>query len=73
MQKRSRARLEENFVAFAPDVEPVERADGRVRLALGIAKGGKIVLARERLRSNGFTRQAEPRSTVRGARRLTMR
>ena len=45
MQERSRARFEENLVAVAPDVEPVERADRRVRLTLRVAKGGEIVPA----------------------------
>ncbi len=50
MQERPRARLEQNLVALAPHVEPVERADRRIRLALRIAKGGEIVLADERPR-----------------------
>ena len=50
MQEGAGARLEENLVALAPDLQPVERADRRIRLALRIAKGGEIVLAREHTR-----------------------
>ena len=43
MQERARARFEHDLVAVAPDVEPVEGADRRFRLALRIAEGREIV------------------------------
>ena len=75
MQERARARFEHDLVAVAPDVEPVEGADRRFRLALQIAEGREIVSVRSgrgRPRasplesSRGLTRQACPRSSVSG-------
>ena len=43
VQERQRAYFEQNLVALAPDVEPVERADRRFRLALRVAEGREIV------------------------------
>ena len=60
----------------------VKRAHRRFRLTLRVAKGREIVAADQRLRAASFiastsssrlTRQARPRSSVSGARRLTMR
>src|ERR1700733_4707998 len=51
MQKLPRAFFKQNVVALAPDVEPVERADRRFRLALRISKGREIVPAEKHERS----------------------
>jgi len=41
-----------HLLASAPHIEPVERLDGRFRLALHRAKGREVVLAREALRGD---------------------
>jgi hypothetical protein len=61
--------------------EPVERLDRALRLAMGRTEGGEIVPPDQRLRravhgpgiERRATCQALPRSSVSGARRLTMR
>ncbi len=50
MQERQRRGFDEDLVAVAPDVEPVEGPDRRFRLALRVAKGGEIVPPDQRLR-----------------------
>ncbi len=50
MQEGARLGDDHDLVAGARHVEPVERLDRRLRLALGGAEGGEIVLAGEGLR-----------------------
>ena len=67
MQERARARLEQNIVADAPDFEPIESADRRIRLALRIAEGREIVLADEHARGLVHGLGVEPRLHPPGA------
>src|SRR5689334_15457137 len=52
VQERAGARLDDDLVAGARDVEAVERLYRRFRLAHGVAEAGEVVLADER--SRGF-------------------
>ena len=61
MQERSRARLEQNLVPVAADVEPVEGADRRFRLALRIAEGGEVVAPDQNAGGRVHGRRVEPR------------
>ena len=45
MEEAARSRLDPDFVPFARDIEPVERLNRAVRLALDRAEGGKVVAA----------------------------
>ena len=67
VQERERARFDENLIAVARDIEAVEGADWRIRLALGVAEGREIVLADQRLRGVVHRRGVEARLHPPGA------
>ena len=82
VEEAARRGLDVDLLADAADVEPVERLDRAVRLAMGRAEGGEVVAADEhapRLRciastsSGTATCQTRPASSAGGARRLRMR
>ena len=61
MQERQRADFEGDGVAVAADVEPVQRANRRFRLALRVAEGGEVVPADQRARGLLHRPGVEPR------------
>ena len=67
VQERQRADIERDRVAVAHDVEPVEGADRRFRLALDVAEGGEVVPADQRPRGLAHGVHVEPRLHPPGA------
>ena len=81
MEEAARRRLDMDLLASRGDVEPVERLDRAVRLALRRAEGGEVVAADQHRRalviasaSSGTAMcHTRPRSSAGGARRLRIR
>jgi hypothetical protein len=68
VQERARRRLDDDLVGVARHIEPIERAQRRVRLALGSAEGREVVTPDERLRrlvhGSGIERDGQPPHAV---------